>query len=116
MKLTDLTNSNIKFDPEDIENLYNLYQDSDGYYFFNLTRTVIFPEDLNQNTYVEYVIQPKDMWTTISYKFYNTIKLWWLVCSANNIMNPIALPKAGNILKILNNFVVKDILTKIRDS
>ncbi len=116
MKITDLQNTDIVIDPENLENLYNIFQDSDGYYFFNLTRTVIFPEDLNQDIYVQYIVKPKDMWTTISYKFYNTVKLWWLVCAANNIRNPIVVPKVGNILKILNNFVVKDVLTKIRDS
>ena len=116
MKITNLQNTNIKTESDDFENFYNIYQDSDGYYFFNITKTVIFPEDLKQDKYKEYVVLPKDMWTTISYKFYNTIKLWWLICVSNNIENPIIMPKVGNVIKILNGDVVKEVLIKIRDS
>ena len=39
----------------------------------------------------------------ISYKMYRTVKYWWLICYINNIDNPFADIKVGELLKIPNS-------------
>jgi hypothetical protein len=39
-------------------------------------------------------------WDLISYKYYRTVKLWWFVCLANNVRNPLEILPAGSAIKI----------------
>lgn len=36
----------------------------------------------------------------ISYEFYGTPKLWWIIALANNQDNVLAWPKAGDVIKV----------------
>ena len=63
--------------------------------------------------YVEYEIAFGDTWTNISFKFYNTIKLWWLICKFNNIINPFTELQIGKRIKIPDKTIVENILTSI---
>ena len=117
MKQNEIPNTDIKkLEAQNIENLFNIYQDSDGQYFYNILKTVNFPEDINPLIYFEYDTEPKDTWPLIAWKFYKDVKLWWIICSLNNIVNPVAQPKVGTKIKILESSIVRDILTKIRES
>lgn len=97
-----------------LENLFNVYNNGE-YYFYNLLGTVNIPEQLDTNTYINYTVPMDNMpWTLISYRVYNTIDLWWLICSTNKISNPTNFPKAGTILKILTPEYVASILQAIK--
>jgi hypothetical protein len=39
-------------------------------------------------------------WDLISYKYYRTVKLWWFICLANKIRNPLFILPAGSAIKI----------------
>jgi len=104
-----------------LENLFNVYTTnvygSQQNYFYNLLGTVNIPNDLDPSTYNTFTVTTDYMsWTLISQKAYNTPSLWWLICSTNNIQNPIEFSKAGTVLKILNPTYVSAILQQITQS
>ena len=111
MKYNDI-NSNNKLSPQNMENIFNVYDD-DGQYYFNILKSVYFPENLEPKNYTTYLVQPKDSWYLISYKHYQTTNLWWLICSVNQIINPIEQPKENTVLKILLPNVVRQVIYEI---
>ena len=116
MKQNNIKDKNItKLQVQQLENLFNIYNDEDGMYYYNLNKTVNFPDDLDPNIYGVYTTEPKDTWPLIAYKFYKNVRLWWLICAVNNIINPVAQPENGTQLKILSVEVVRSILTQVKD-
>jgi nucleoid-associated protein YgaU len=115
MNYNDL-NPNNQLPIYNLENIFNVYQDKDEYYFFNLLGTVYFPGDMDKTLYTTYIVQPKDTWQLISYNAYGTTRLWWLICAANQIMDPTILPQMNNVLKIINQNVVRSILNTLINS
>ena len=118
MKISEISDTVIKAEDyeitsENFENILNVYTDNDGYYFFNNLNTITFPKDLDPESYIIYYAEPDDLYTLISYKFYNTIKLWWVVCGANQIINPTSPPYVGRPLKILKPDYVATVLNTI---
>ena len=96
------------------ERLFNVYEDSNGMYFYNILGTVNFDNtNLNPEIYTTYTVLPGDSYPLISYKFYKTINLWWVICSFNNIDNPTKLPTPTTQLKILNVELVNTVLNTI---
>ncbi len=104
-----------KLDDENYENIFNVYVDSDGRYFYNLLQSISFPQNLPINLFETYNIKPKDTWPYISYKTLGTPNLWWLILHANGIINPTEQPVSGTILKIPVQEVVKEILFQLRN-
>ena len=98
---------------ENLENIFNVYQNKDSKYFYNLLQTVELPSNLPKGYYNTYTIRPQDTWPTISYEAYDTPNLWWVIAGANNIMNPIKLPPIGTVLKVYKPEVVAAILEQI---
>jgi hypothetical protein len=96
------------------ENFFNIYNDQDSdARFYNFLKSInIFPAT-NTSAEIEYTIEYGDSWTNISYKNYNTIDLWWLVCEYNQIKNPVIMPEAGTKIKILKAEYVSFVLSEI---
>ena len=63
--------------------------------------------------YSNYEVKPKDTWTNLSYKFFNTYKLWWLLCKFNNIEDPFTELKQGMIIKIPEKEVVRSLIENL---
>lgn len=105
-------------DKNDLANFFNIaYDEINKRYIFSLNKSIYIQEydTIYQSYYTSYTIQEKDTWTLISYKFYNTIELWWLICKVNGISNPLNEdPIPGNIIKILNTDITESIMTQIR--
>lgn len=102
-----------KLDDENFENIFNVYQDENGMYFYNLLQTVVFPKNLPQNLFTDYTIRYEDSWPYISYKTLNSPNLWWIIVLANDIVNPTKLPPPGTIIKVPIVDVVREILSQI---
>lgn len=101
---------------ENLENIFNVYQDDNDFYYYNLLQTIHFPQNLPDSYFVQYNVTYGDTWPYISYKVYNNTKLWWVITLANNIINPLDPLQSGTILKIPNIDVVSEILTQIATS
>jgi hypothetical protein len=95
------------------EKFLNVYQDEEGFLFYNLLRTInIIPAD-DSSIEDEYTIKPKDTWIYIAYKYYDNINLWWLVCEYNQIKNPTKPPVAGSKIKLLKPEFVNSIISEL---
>ena len=117
MKQNDITDIEVRrLKSQNIENVFNIYENEDGQYFYNLLRTVNFPKDLNPLFYDQYVVKPKDTWPVISWKAYKNVKLWWLLCSLNNIQDPLGELPPGKVIKVLKNDLVQEVLAEIRNA
>lgn len=107
-EITDLE----KLTPENMENIFNVYKEEDGMYYYNLLQTISFPQDLPANLFTTYDIKYEDTWPFISFKQYNTPNLWWVILLANNIHNPLSKLVPGTTIKIPINIVVQNILAQ----
>ncbi len=114
MKYNDLENKLYKINSENYENIFNIYFDENDQYYYNLLKKVDFPSDLDATLFTYYETKPKDAYTNISYKFYGSVVLWWLICATNGIDDPTKQPEVGTLLKIIQPFYVKTILTKLQ--
>jgi hypothetical protein len=97
------------------ENFFNIYQDSnDLFKYYNIIRGInLFPAN-NTEAEDSYTVKYSDSWVSISYQYYNTIDLWWLVCAYNQIENPTSMPEPGTILKLLKSSYVSKVLSELK--
>lgn len=96
------------------ENLFNVYQNDNDQYFYNILSKVNFPTNLDSSYFDVYTIPNNNMpYTLISYKLYGTMLLWWLICSVNNITNPVFFPQAGTKIKVLKPELVSAVIQLI---
>lgn len=102
-----------KLDNENYENIFNVYTDKNGYYYYNLLQTVVIPDSLPEGYYDNYSAVYGDTWPFISYKTYNTPNLWWTILSVNKITDPTKQPIPGQQIKVLKSSFVSDILSQI---
>lgn len=112
--ITYLKNKNL-LDKYNFANFFTVVELGEKSYF-NIYRTINFNniEDVSENYYSSYLVKEGDTWTNISFKFYSTIKLWWLICKFNNIENPFTELIPGTYIKILNKEVATQILETIK--
>ena len=103
-----------KLDTENLENVFNVYQEENGLYYYNLLQTIIFPKDLPKALFSSYTISYGDTWPYISFKVFQTPNLWWLILLANGIDNPLFPLIPGTELKIPVIEVVRQVLSEIQ--
>jgi hypothetical protein len=95
------------------ENFLNIYDDTGGNRFYNLLRSInILPAD-NSSAEEEYYVNLNDTWLLISYKYYGTIYLWWLVCEYNRIQDASEMPEVGTKLKLLKKELVAPVISNL---
>lgn len=96
------------------ENFFNLYTDEDGQYYYNLLRSVNIIPPSSDEIHDFYTARDKETWVLISWKYYKTIDLWWLICVYNQIQNPTIFPTNGQLLKLLKpqyvSMVIKEMV------
>lgn len=98
---------------ENYENIFNIYTDEGGRYFYNLLQTVVLPTDLPKGYFNEYTVVYGDTWPLISYKNYDTTNLWWIILLCNNISDATQIATPSTKLKILKSEIVSLVLTQI---
>ena len=95
------------------ENVFNVFKDG-IHYAYNILRAIHIPRKLDTDIFTYVRIQGKTSWTQLSYHEYRTIRLWWLICSANKILNPVMLPRPGMVIKIIKPQYVRSIIEQIK--
>jgi hypothetical protein len=113
MKHNEVPNVSIQLTPQNYENIFNVHQDKDDMYYYDLLKKVNFPENLNENTFKVYSVTRGDSWALIAWKHYRNVKLWWTICAVNQITNPTQLPETGSQIKIINATVIRSILNQL---
>lgn len=104
-------------------NLFNVYDEPKlgiTYKTYSINRTLNFTDldstsTENNSLFTPYKVQSGDTWTTLSYKFYQTIELWWLIAKVNNIANPTIDPEIGSTIRILKADTINQIIQTIRE-
>lgn len=112
-QIIELTNFK-KLDRFDFANLFYVVEKNENSYF-NINKTIEFVnlENTSSNFYTVYEVSATDSWASISFVFYKTYKLWWIICKFNNIKNPFTELTPGKLIKIPNKDLVDSILTTI---
>jgi len=95
------------------ENIFKLYK-KDNFYFYNILKGIYLPSNLDETKVYYQLIATRMPWTLVSYNAYNTTDLWWLICLANNIFNPVKFPEQGTLLKIIKPTYVTQVLDEIQ--
>lgn len=95
------------------ENIFNMGTNN-SYYFFNINKTIKFPDNLDKNIFYEKIVNARKPYTAISFDSYGTQDLWWLILLANKITNPVSVVKPGTKLKIIKQKYIKDIIKSIQ--
>jgi LysM repeat protein len=95
------------------ENIFNVYQDENNNYYYNLLNTIVLPPNLPDSLFTSYITKPGDTLPFISYKNYDTINLWWAICIANNITNPIDPLDSGIVLRLPGVPILREIINQI---
>jgi hypothetical protein len=95
------------------ENFFNVQEDLRNNKFFNLIKSINVFQSNNDEVEESYYIKPSDTWISISFDFYNTLDLWWLICVYNQIHNPLELPLVGTKIKILKSRYVGIVLQEL---
>ena len=94
------------------ENIFNMGTNN-NYFFYNIIKTIKFPEELDSSIFDYKIINQKKPYTAVSYDVYGTQNLWWLILLSNNITNPVDVITPGTRLKIIKSKFVKDIINTI---
>ena len=120
-KIFQYENYNTYLSRSDMANLFNVEFDSTlgpNTLTYNINHTVSLPniENISNEYYTKYIVSEGDTWPLISWRKYNTVLLWWLICKSNGIVDPTQEPEAGTTLKLLNSGVVSQILDGIRNA
>ena len=95
------------------ENVFKIYKE-DGFYAYNIIRTINFPDKLEEGIFENIRLSGQHPWTIISQKLYGTIRLWWLLCLTNKILNPVPIPKEGLIIKVIKPQFVRTVIEEIK--
>lgn len=95
------------------ENFFNIYEDEEQRKFYNLLRSVNIIPANDSIAEDEYIVALNDTWINISYKYYGTIYLWWLVCEYNNIEDPTKIPEPGTKIKLLKSEFVWSVINNL---
>ena len=99
---------------ENIFNVYETQKDSTRYYYYNLGKKITIDVSNVDPSVFKYIrIDRRLPWTTISYQEYRTQHLWWVILAVNNIINPVNLPKIGDVLRIVKNEYIDSIVNQI---
>jgi hypothetical protein len=119
IKYNDIKDINRSLQPNDLANLFNVYtlnKNGTNSYVYNINRTInmVGIENMSNTNYSLYKVQNGDTWPLISYKNYNTTRLWWLVCKVNQKFDPTDEPEVGSTVKIINTSIVEAIIKSIR--
>lgn len=86
------------------------------YFFYNILKKINIPDTIDKDYYFEITTNSITPLTTLSFNYYNTQDLWWLICITNNIQNPINNIEVGTKLKILNRDIVDNVITRIHST
>jgi len=84
--------------------------------FINIFKSYKLNEDLKKSfSYDLYEVQNDDWWENISFKYYGTPDLWWIIALVNEVMNPFEHLEDGMNLYILKPAYLYQMLKEIRN-
>ena len=79
-----------------------------------MNKRVEFPSDKSLYIYDSTLIDTNTPWTILSYKIYNTIDYWWVLCSINP--SSIFYAEAGTYVYYIKPEYINLILSNIKEN
>lgn len=115
-----MTKTQLNHPDEYYENIFNAYEFENDYgkryVCYNILNKVALPDNIDDQVFT-YVSIPGNMpLTTISYRIYQTMHLWWLIMLVNQLKNPVKLIAPGTVIKVIKPQFVPQILNSIKQS
>jgi hypothetical protein len=107
-----------KLDLEQYERIFKVFEtvnNGKSFYYYNILKKIQFPDNINSGI-TEFYTTPSTLpLTTVSYKIYNDIRLWWLILLINkDKLGPMAFTvPAGIQLKYINPLSLDIIFSQI---
>lgn len=97
--------------------LFNILKDSDGDKFMNIFRSFSLNEDIlaDAATFDTYEVSNDDWWENISYEYYGTPFLWWVIALVNEVVNPFEELEEGDNIRILREQYLYVLFTDIEN-
>ena len=73
--------------------------------FINIFRSYVINSKITEKDdyWTTYTIEETDWWDNISSRYYDTPKLWWVICILNDVSNPYEDLEEGRTIKILRD-------------
>lgn len=100
------------------ENIFTAYETTSGadaYVFYNINNKVTLPANIDPQVFEYWVVPGSMPLTTLSYRIYGNMHLWWLIMITNQITNPIKLLAPGSSIRVIKRDYVSTILQSIRN-
>lgn len=90
--------------------IFNVYK-QDNTTFINILKKIQLPEDKTIDLYTRYIVSQDIPWTSLSYKLYGDLTLYWLILLANNDkkLNPL-FAEASTELFIIKPLYVEEVI------
>lgn len=125
-----MTEESISYDKFEVQSLLNLTSKSEfklerifkmykvygaKHFYYNILKKIEIPKRIAKSKYFVYVSKPNDVWTMISFKFYNRIDLWWLIAMFNGIDDTFTPIEANRELVIPTPEYVREVLSSIKN-
>ena len=85
----------------------------DTRYLMNIFKYYDGASEYHDSFYDEYEVGYNEWWDNISYLFYGTPYLWWLVALANDVVNPYEELVEGTNIKVLSVSKVYEIISEL---
>jgi len=95
------------------ENIFKIYQDPNTYYYYNILKNINIPDNIDPSYYTLENVNFNVPLTIISYKYYQTIELWWLILIVNKITNPFI--SGTRQIKIIKSEYINEIINTIQN-
>jgi len=99
----------------DYSNIFSIYENSEGFSFYDLSTNINIDGELDRSLYFDDNIYHFSDWYSLSYKYYGTVKLWWTILVANKIHDPFDFV-SGQKIKVLKKEAVSELLSQINNS
>lgn len=121
MKITEYKDYRTYINRLDLANMFNVYPKSENnvtYLTYNLNRGLTINGVNNiPAIYLDYhTVKEGETLNIISYKWYGSISLWWVIAKINNIMDATQTLEAGRSLYIIKSDAVNTILNTLSKS
>lgn len=111
-----MADSKIVLGPYNLANIFSQFKDKNGNYVFNINDSIsIDLTDTSSTLYYDHIVAAKDTYHTISYRYYGTTRLWWLIAKMNNVTDATKLPEKSTVLKVLNPAYINIVLSSIKE-
>lgn len=108
----------IKHPDDRYENIFNMYEgvnsNNNSYVFYNIFNKVSLSDDIDPNVFELFVIPSSMPLTTVSFRVYQSMYLWWLIALTNNIRNPVRLLTPGSVIRVIKPEFLNLVLASIQ--